>query len=82
MSVFIHEAMHARGEYNEAKTECQAIQRRIRAEKMFGIPDMFARKNTNRYYNVLYPQHPCFSVDCAKDKALNERLGDSSLGFD
>jgi hypothetical protein len=81
MSVFIHEAMHARGEYNESKTECSAIQRRIRTERMFGIPEAFARKNTNYYFTVLYPRHPYFSADCAKGKALDERLRDSSWKF-
>jgi hypothetical protein len=82
MSVFVHEAMHARGEYNEAKTECQAIQRRHRAERMFGISDLVARKNSNYYYRVLYPQHPYFSADCAKGKAMDERLRGSGWRFD
>ena len=79
MSLFVHEAMHTRGEYVESKTECQAIQRRVRAERLFGVPEPIARKNAAHYYQNLYWQrHPYFAVECASAGALDERLADWS----
>ena len=75
MSLFVHEAMHARGEYVESKTECQAIQRRVHAEQLFGVPEPIAAKNATHYYENLYwRRHPYFAVECVSGGALDERL--------
>ena len=75
MSLFVHEAMHARGEYVESKTECQAIQRRVHAERLFGVPEPIAAKNATHYYENLYwRRHPYFAVECVSGGALDERL--------
>jgi hypothetical protein len=84
--MFTHESMHARGEYNEAITECEAVQRDYRAAKLLGVPDKVARKNALDYYQNIYMlkgkiggfQAPYFSVECAPDKALDEHLADST----
>jgi hypothetical protein len=78
MSVFVHESMHIRGELNEAKTECQGMQRRLRAEKMFGVPEPIARKNTRHFIQQMYPTHAYFSPECRPGRSLDERLEDSS----
>lgn len=75
MSLFVHEAMHARGETIESKTECQAIQRRVHAERLFDVPERIARKNAAHYYENLYWQrHPYFVAECVSGGALDERL--------
>jgi hypothetical protein len=80
MSVLVHEAMHIRGELNESKTECQAIQRRVRAEIMLGVPKAIALKNTEYFYqNLYFNRHPYFTPDCQRGGALDERLDDWQL---
>ncbi len=75
MSLFVHEAMHARGEYVESKTECQAIQRRVQAEGLFGVPESVAVKNATHYYENLYWQrHPYFVDECVSGGELDEGL--------
>ncbi len=75
MSLFVHEAMHARGELVENKTECQAIQRRVRAERLFGVPATIAAKNAAHYYKNLYWQrHPYFAPECRASGAMDEHL--------
>jgi hypothetical protein len=86
MQLFAHEAMHVRGERDEAKTECQAIQRFVRASMLFGIPEDLARANGMTYFLHDYRQRAeqgtmsaqYFSLECAPGKALDERLFDST----
>ena len=86
MQIFAHEAMHIRGERDEAKTECQAIQRFARASMLFGISEDIARVNGMAYFNNYYQQRAqhgemssqYFSPECAPGKALDERLFDST----
>lgn len=79
LALFTHESMHARGELVEPRTECQAVQRHLRASKLLGIPDDLARKNALRYYETLYWQrHGYFSSECAPGKSLDEHLPDST----
>jgi len=78
LHILTHESMHARGEYNEAKTDCQAIQRDYRAGKMLGLPDDIAKKNARYFYEHLYPKHPYFNFDCVPGKAWDEKLSDGS----
>jgi len=78
LHLFTHEAMHARGEYNEQKTDCQAIQRDYRAAKLLGVPSEIAKRNAMTFYKTQYMNHPYFSRKCAPGKALDERLKDST----
>jgi hypothetical protein len=84
--MFTHESMHVRGELDEARTECQAVQRNYRAARLLGVPDATARRNALDYYNNLYKlrrdegtmQAAYYSEDCAPGKALDEHLNDST----
>ena len=77
LHVFTHEAMHVRGEMNEQKTDCQAIQRNVRAARMLGVLTHVAEQNAKDYYNGAYRSHPYFSKECAKGKAFDEDLSGS-----
>ena len=86
VQMFAHEAMHVRGELNEAVTECQAVQRHYRAAVLLGIPDDMARKNSTLFYETQYKaraqigglQAPYYSEECAPGKKLDEQLEDST----
>jgi hypothetical protein len=86
LAMFTHESMHVRGEMNEARTECQAVQRNYRSAKLLGVPDATARRNALDYYNNLYKarrdegimQAEYYSDECAPGKALDENLSDST----
>lgn len=86
LNLLTHESMHVRGEYNEANTECQAVQRDYRAATLLGVPDSVARKNALDYYQKIYMykgkiggiQAEYFSVECAPGRALDEHLPDST----
>jgi len=86
LGMLTHESMHVRGEYNEARTECEAVQRNFRAAKLLGVPDRTAKSNALEYYYSIYmPRaHPTgepdryFSEECAPGKELDERLSDST----
>ncbi len=88
VQIFAHEAMHIRGERNEAKTECQALQRYSRAAQLLGVPTSTANKNAATYYRDHYlrrgqggpMQQDYFSPECAPGRALDERLPDASWG--
>jgi hypothetical protein len=85
LAMFTHESMHVRGELNEARTECEAVQRNYRAAKLLGVPDGIAKKNALDYYNNLYKerrnegimQAEYYSNECAPGKAMDEHLSDS-----
>ncbi|BCA95812.1 hypothetical protein TUM19329_21730 [Legionella antarctica] len=72
--------MHARGEYNEAKTECQAVQRNYRTAKLLGASDSIAKKNVLDYYKDYYLMRndSYFSKECAPGKTMDEDLSDST----
>ncbi len=86
LAMFTHESMHVRGELNEARTECEAVQRNYRAAKLLGVPDATARRNALDYYNNLYKsrrdegimQAEYYSDECAPGKAMDEHLPDST----
>lgn len=86
LNVLTHESMHVRGELNESVTECQAVQRNIRAARLLGVPADIARTNARDYYEEIYKervhagsfQAAYFSEQCAPDKALDEHLADST----
>jgi len=77
LHVFTHEAMHVRGEINEQKTDCQAIQRNVRAARMLGVLHHVAEQNARDYYDGAYKLHPYFSEKCAKGKELDENLSET-----
>jgi hypothetical protein len=86
LAMLTHESMHVRGEENEARTECEAVQRNYRTAKLLGVPDPVARKNALDYYNTLYHergeiggmQAAYYSPECAPGKAMDEHLEDST----
>lgn len=86
LNMLTHESMHVRGEHNEARTECQAVQRNYRTARLMGVPDRIAAKNARDYYQGYYMdrgkiggfQAPYFSDECAPGKALDEQLTDST----
>jgi hypothetical protein len=86
LNMFTHESMHVRGERNEARTECQAVQRNYRAARLLGVPDSIARRNALDYYHGDYQergkiggfQAAYYSDECAPGKAMDEQLPDST----
>ena len=86
LAMFTHESMHVRGELDEARTECQAVQRNYRAAKLLGVPDAVAKRNALDYYNLLYQERgkggimqlEYYSAECAPGKAMDEHLNDST----
>lgn len=74
MHVFTHEVMHIKGEMNERKADCQAVQRNLQAGVLLGVEPSLARKNALSFYQNLYPKHPYFDKQCGPNKALDERL--------
>lgn len=88
LDIFTHESMHVRGEMNEARTECEAVQRNYRAAKLLGVSDATAKKNALDYYNDGYQlrgqiggmQAAYYSAECAPGKSMDERLSDSTWG--
>lgn len=86
LDMFTHESMHVRGEMNEARTECEAVQRNYRAAKLLGVPDGTAKQNALDYYNIGYQrrgeiggmQALYYSDQCAPGKAMDEHLADST----
>jgi hypothetical protein len=87
LHIFTHEAMHIRGERDEAKTECQAIQRFVRAAKLLGVKsEAIAQQSGRSYYENEYQQRAThgamsnhyYSKECAPGKALDEQLPDST----
>lgn len=81
LMLLVHEAMHVRGEHNEQKAECQAIQRHYRTALLMGLPEKFAREDSVRNYTERYAKHPYFSPNCTPDSAMDENLPDSTWQF-
>ena len=86
LDMFTHESMHIRGELNETRTECQAVQRNYRAARLLGVPDRVAKRNAFDYYTGEYQrrgkiggmQAQYYSDQCAPGKAMDENLSDST----
>ena len=84
LHIFAHEAMHVRGERDEARTECQAIQRHAQAAALLGIPVEIGRQHARAYYRGPYQQRAgagsmssqYYSNECAPGRMLDERLPD------
>lgn len=79
LHILTHESMHTRGEYDEAKAECQAVQRNFRTAKLLGVPDSTAKQNALEYYkkHYLMRSDSYFSKECAPGKAMDEHLSDA-----
>jgi len=77
LNVFTHEAMHIRGERNEQKTECQAIQRYVTAAKLLGVRAHIAEQHAQDYYRISYIRHAYFSPKCAPGKEYDENLDEA-----
>lgn len=80
LNILTHESMHARGEHNEAITECQSVQRNYRTALLLGVPESIAKQNALDYYNTNYLKRRdgYFSRQCAPGKELDEHLSDST----
>ncbi len=74
--VLTHEAMHMRGETNEAVTECEAIQRDALTARMLGASDRQAAGLARVYWQIVYPDMPddYRTGDCVRGGALDEGL--------
>lgn len=82
LAIFTHESMHIRGERDEKKTECQAVQRNHMASNILGVPDLISRRNAIAYYKNNYPEHLYFTSSCAPGKELDENLAGSVWQYD
>jgi hypothetical protein len=86
LNILTHEAMHVRGERNEALTECQAVQRNYRTAKLLGVRDDLAGKTAQAYFNTVYQMRGdiggmagvYYSPDCKPGGAMDEKLVDST----
>jgi hypothetical protein len=81
LTIFTHESMHIRGEENEKKTECQAVQRNHIAAELLGVPASLARAHAQIYYKEMYSARSntelgsmYFSLKCAPGKEWDENL--------
>lgn len=77
--VLTHEAMHMRGERDEAVTECQAIQRDAFTARALRATPEEALRLAKLYWRVVYPQMPADYVtrDCRPGGPLDESLDSS-----
>jgi len=85
LGLLTHESMHVRGEHNEARTECQAVQRTYRTARMLGVPVETAKHNAQDYYSYYMRRARTggdpdryFSEQCAPGGDLDEHLNDAS----
>ncbi len=81
LMLLVHEAMHVRGERNERKTECQAIQRYYRTALLLGIPEPLAREHGLKYFIEEFPKHPYYSEECSPGGKFDENISDSIWQF-
>ena len=77
LMLFTHEVMHIRGELNEQKTECQAIQRNHMVGERLGIPQAIAKRHTRAYFQTDFHRHPYYSALCGPGKSMDEQLYNS-----
>ena len=85
LNLFTHEAMHIRGELNEAATECQSVQRNHRAARLLGVGAALADAHAIRYFRDVYALRErsgafsatYHSTECRPGGALDERLTDA-----
>lgn len=79
--VVVHEAMHVRGEFNEAKAECFAMQLDADAAVFLGATRSQATALAQQYYRDIYPRMSAeyVSGECAADRALDLTPGDGQF---
>lgn len=79
--ITVHEAMHVRGEFNEARAECFAMQADADAARFLGATRAQATALAQRYYRDVYPRMPAeyVSGECAADRALDLSPGDGQF---
>jgi hypothetical protein len=74
-------AMHVRGEFDEARAECFAMQRDADAAQLLGATPAQAAALAQRYYRDVYPRmpEPYVSAECAADQAYDLTPGDGQF---
>jgi hypothetical protein len=74
-----HEAMHMRGETNEAITECAAMQRDAQMARLLGASPEAGRRLAATYWTQIYPRMPgeYRSDDCKPGGSLDELSSDA-----
>lgn len=79
--VTVHEAMHVRGEFDEGKAECFAMQRDADAAQFLGATPAQAAALAQTYYRDVYPRmaEPYVSAECAADLAYDLTPGDGQF---
>jgi hypothetical protein len=79
--ITVHEAMHVRGEFDEARAECFAMQRDADAAQLLGATPAQAAALAQRYYRDVYPRmpEPYVSAQCAADQAYDQTPGDGQF---
>jgi hypothetical protein len=77
--VLSHESRHMAGEMNEARAECQAMQRDAVAARLLGANEAEARRLARYYWLVFYHRMPAdyVSGECAPGGAWDEHLPDA-----
>jgi hypothetical protein len=80
--VLTHEAMHMRGETNEARAECQAVQRDRTTSELLGATPEQALALARTYWLTVYPDMPddYRSQDCGPGGAWDEHLTTAAWG--
>ncbi len=80
--ILTHEAMHMKGEINEERTECFAVQRDAEMARLLGAPVASARDLAITYWRDHYPRMPdnYRSADCLPGGALD--LGGEEAPWD
>jgi hypothetical protein len=70
------------GETDEARTECQAMQRDAAAARLLGADAAQARRLARSYWLVEYPRMPdgYRNSECAPDGPWDEHLPDAPWG--
>lgn len=76
--VVVHEAMHVRGEFDEARAECAAMQRDAAAAELLGATPAQAEALAQTYDREIYPrmQDGYTSPACVEGGQLDETPGD------
>ena len=80
--VLTHEAMHMRGETNEAVAECEAMQRDALTAAMLGATPRQAAGLARSYWRAVYPDMPddYRTSDCVPGGRLDEGLDTAPWG--
>jgi hypothetical protein len=77
--VLTHESMHMRGTTDEAKAECEAMQRDAETGRLLGADEVDAHALSREYWQQVYPRMPddYRTADCAAGGPLDEHLPDA-----